>query len=230
MTEEMKSAWEPEAGLPNDFDGWMTNPRFGTREEYLQKVQVTAPGTVSGLMFLVDLINKDGELEATQGWSLGTGWIPSDDGMEISHPKRSNVVKNSLYGSLQVRVTKDLGVKMDDRGLPTQAKSWDGLGFHWNIEDHPVVSRGESDAPKTAQGLMPTDTLPELKGAKTAKAAAPAELSDLEKILAEMVNSMERGEFQLRAMKKEGVAADDTLMARVLDDGPDGFYATHKKS
>ncbi len=230
MKDEEKSAWEPEVGLPNDFDGWITNPRFGTKEEYIQKVQVTAPTVGAGLMFLVDLVNKEGEFEATQGWSVGTGWIPSDDGLEISHPKRNNVVKNSLYGSLQVRVTKDLGVKMDDLGLPTQAKSWEGLGFHFMLEDHAVVSRGADDAPRTAQGLMPTEVLPARKGAKAAKAAAPPELSDLEKVLAAMVNSMGRGEFQLVAMKKDGVAADDALMARVLDDGPDGFYATHKKS
>ena len=230
MTEEEKSAWEPEVGLPNDFDGWISNPRFGFKEEYMQKVQLTTPGTGAGLMFLVDLLNKEGEFEATQGWSVGSGWIPSDDGLEISHPKRANVVKNSLYGSLQVRVTKDLGVKMDDRGLPTQAKSWDGLGFHFMIEDHAVVTRGEGEAPKTAQGLMPTLVLPERKGATAAKATAPAELSGLEELLATMVNSMERGQFQLKAMKKDGVAADDALMAKVLDDGPDGFYATHKKS
>jgi len=230
MPEEEKSAWEPEVGLPNDFDGWITNPRFGTKEEYLQKVQVTAPTVGTGLMFLVDLVNGDGEFEATQGWSLGTGWIPSDDGLEISHPKRANVVKNSLYGSLQVRVTKDLDVKMDDLGLPTQAKSWEGLGFHWMLEDHAVVTRGEGEAPRTAQGLMPTLVLPALKGAKGKKAAVPAAESDMEKLLAVMVNTMERGEFQLRAMKKAEVAADDALMAKVLDDGPDGFYATHKKS
>ncbi len=227
---EEKSAWEPEIGLPNDFDAWITNARFGYKDEYLQKVQVTAPTVGAGLMFLVDLVNKDGELEATQGYSVGTGWIPSDDGLEISHPKRQNVVKNSLYGGLQVRVTKDLGVKMDSRGIPTQAKSWNGLGFHWMLEEHAVVTRGEGDTPRTAQGIMPTEVLPELKGGATAQAAAPAELSDLEKELAEMAGSMERGAFQLKAMKISGVAGDDALMARVLDDGPDGFHATHKKS
>lgn len=230
MTQEEKSAWEPEVGLPNDFDGWITNPRFGTKDEYLQKVQLTTPTVGAGLMFLADLVNKDGEFEATQGYSVGTGWIPSDDGLSISHPKRSNVVKNSVYGGLQIRVTKELDVKMDSRGLPTEAKSWDGLGFHWMLEEHPVVTRGEGEAPRTAQGLMPTQVLAPRAAAAAAPAAAPAEQTDLEKKLIGMVGVMERGQFQLVAMKLPEVAVDDALMAKVLDDGPDGFYASHKKS
>jgi len=228
MTTEAKdtSTWETETGLPNDIDAWITNPRFGQRDEYVQKVQA-AGGVGEVIMLLIDLADANGEVVGTQGYSIGTGWIPSDDGMEISHPKRKNVVGSSMYGQLQNRVRKELGVKMEDRGLPTQAKSWDKLGFHWLLEEHPTVG-GEAK-----QGLMPVEILGERKAGSTvaapaAPAAIPGIAQELELKLKELAQSNDVKAFQVAALKYTEVVANDPLMASILDDGPTGFHATHQ--
>ena len=125
---EQPSPWDTETGLANDVDGWIRNAKFGTKDEYAQAVAAT--GSEGGQMLLLDLADENEEIIGSQGYSIGSGWIISDDGLSISHPKRKNVVGSSLYGQLQNRVVKELKVDMASRGLPTDAKSWDGLGFH----------------------------------------------------------------------------------------------------
>jgi hypothetical protein len=132
MTQEKQSAWVLESGLIDDVDAWITNPHFGTKDEYAEAV-VAGGSNTAPLMFIVDLADENGDIIASQGWSIGTGWEVSDDGKEIEHPKRKNVVHSTMYGMLQHRVVEDLGVEMDKYGLPTNADSWDGLGFHWNL-------------------------------------------------------------------------------------------------
>ena len=241
MAEEVKqSAWETESGLVDDIDGWVTNPRFGTKEEYASVVvQESETDGVKGLMFLIDLMDEKGEIIASQGWSVGTGWTPNDDGSEISHPKRNNVVHNTLYGQLQNIVVKELGVEMDKFGIPTIAASWDKLGFHWMIKEHDTVGG------KKGKGLMPTQFLGKMgeeekkATAKTTtttktqtKAVKPkteSGVSDVEKEALKLVaQSKTVKEFQLRAMKVPAIVSNDALMSKCLDDGPDGFYAQNK--
>lgn len=225
-TPEPKSAWETETGLINDVDAYVTSPRFGKKDEYAAAVQAT--GAEGGEMFIVDLVGKDGELLASQGYSIGTGWIISDDGLEITHPKRKNVVGSSVYGQLQDRVVKGLGVNMDQYGLPTKATSWNGLGFHWMQEEHATVGGDR----KTS--VMPTEFLGKKEGIAVAAPASPAApaaapVSDIEPVLAALVGASENVKsFQMTAIKLPAVVANDTLMASVLDDGPEGFYAKHK--
>lgn len=219
--EEKASAWDLETGLPNDFDGWVKTAKFGYKEEYAQAVQQRGG---EGVMLILDLDDEGGEAVASPGYSIGTGWIVSEDGKTISHPKRQNVVRGSMYGNLQTRVRKDLGVDMDSRGVPTDARCWEGLGFHWMQEEHAVVSRGEAGAPTKATGLMPVEVLGAQK--PTVKVEAPA--SDIEKELIGMVGKMGLKEFQVAAIRKPDVVGDDKLVASILDDGPTGFYATHK--
>jgi len=222
-TEEEQSAWETETGLPNDVDGWITNPKFGTKDEYAQAVAAT--GSEGGLMFLFDLGDAEGEIIGSQGYSIGSGWIPSDDGMTISHPKRKNVVGSSMYGLLQNRVVKELKVNMQGRGSPLEAKSWDRLGFHWLMQPHTTVGG------KEATGLMPVEFLGERKAgapAGVAKATPVAAESTTEKALAVYARTMDLNAFQEKALTMAAVAADDVLMAKVLDEGPEGFWAVHQ--
>lgn len=230
VTEEKSSAWETETGLPNDIDAWITNPKFGTKDEYAQAVAAT--GAEGAFMALFDLMDENGEIVGSQGYSIGTGWIVSDDGMSISHPKRRNVVGSSMYGQLQNRVVKDLGVDMDARGLPTEIKSWDGLGFHWLMQPHMTVGG------KEASSLMPVEFLGERKaGAPSAAAAkaapatatsAPATAEGItEKALGILAKANELAAFQEKALAMPSVATNDVLMAKVLDEGPEGFWATH---
>jgi hypothetical protein len=169
MADEVKeqSPWDTETGLADDFDGIIANAKFGVKEEYGQKVIESSGGGASGLMFIVDLVDDNGEIQASQGWSVGSGWEPSADGSSMSHPKRGNVVTGSLYGQLQNKVIRELSVDMAPRGLPTDAASWNGLKFHWMQTPHATVGGG------TATGLMPTEFLGEV-GAEVVE-SAPAE-------------------------------------------------------
>ncbi len=222
-TPKEQGSWDTETGLPNDIDAWIANARFGLKDEYAQVVQASGG---EGLMFLVDLIDAAGELVGSQGFSIGTGWIVSEDGRSISHPKRRNVVTNTMYGQLQNRVRKDLGIKMEERGLPTEAKCWDGLGFHWMQEEHDTVSGDKRTS------LVPVLVLAEKK-AGAAPAAAPAAAvvgitAELDLQLKELAQSNDVKAFQLAAMKVAAVVANDNLMASVLDEGTGGFWATHQ--
>lgn len=225
MTEE-KDAWALETGLPNDIDGWMRNCRFGTKDEYAQAVIATGPeaeGT-AGLMMIADLYDETGELIGSQGWSVGSGWVASDDGKSMHHPTRKNVVVSSRYGQLQQRVIKELGVNMSEFGIPTNASAWEGLGFHWMLEEHETIQGKE---PK--RGLMPVQFLGKLEGETKAAPAPAKETSTLEKQLTEIAQrSPDAKAFQKEALKIEDVVKDDDLMASVLDDSPTGFYATHR--
>jgi len=223
-TPKGQGSWDTETGLPNDIDAWIGNARFGLKDEYAQVVQASGG---EGLMFLIDLIDAAGELVGSQGFSIGTGWIVSEDGRSISHPKRKNVVTNTMYGQLQNRVRKDLAVKMEERGLPTDARCWDGLGFHWMQEEHATVSGDKRTS------LVPVLVLPaRAPGAAPAAAPAAAPVAGvdpaLELQLKELAQSNDVKAFQLAAMKVAAVVANDGLMASVLDESPVGFWATHQ--
>lgn len=230
MTTEEKGAWDLESGLPNDVDAYMKNCRFGTKDEYKQAVVAAGTGEgegVAGLMLITDLYDENGELISSQGWSVGSGWIPSDDGLSMHHPTRRNVVDSSRYGQLQRRVMKDLGIDMNEHGTPTKAPSWDGLGFHWMIEEHPTI---EGKEPK--RGLMPVTFLGKKGGEGTVKgapAAAPKEEPDAVKKLKSLASvSPDVKTFQKAALRMEAVTGNDELMAEVLDDSPTGFYEQNK--
>jgi len=224
-TPREQSSWDTETGLPNDIDAWIANARFGQKDEYAQVVQASGG---EGIMFLVDLIDGNGELVGSQGYSIGTGWIVSDDGRSISHPKRKNVVTNTMYGQLQNRVRKELGIKMEERGLPTDGRSWDGLGFHWMQQEHDTVS-GEKRTnlmPVLVLAAKAAGAAPAAGAAQTAPVAGITEALELQ--LKELAQSNDVKGFQLAAMKVASVVSNDNLMASVLDEGPAGFWATHQ--
>ncbi len=224
-TPKEPGSWDTETGLPNDIDAWIGNARFGQKDEYAQVVQASGG---EGLMFLVDLIDAAGELVGSQGFSIGTGWIVSEDGRSISHPKRKNVVTNTMYGQLQNRVRKDLGIKMEERGLPTEAKCWDGLGFHWMQEEHDTVS-GDKRTSLVPVLVLPARAPGAAPAAATAAAAPVAGVDPaLELQLKELAQSNDVKAFQLAAMKVPAVVANDNLMASVLDEGAAGFWTTHQ--
>lgn len=221
--EQEVSTWDTETGLPNDIDAWVAAAKFGTVDKYSDAVQVTSPGSGGATMCILDLVDEAGEPVGQQGYSVGSGWIPSDDGMEITHPKRRNVVGTSVYGQLMNRVRKVLKVPMEKRGLPTEAKSWLGLGFHWMMEEHETVG----GAPKPS--LMPVEVLAIMKeGVALKQAPVIVVAGELELELKELAQSNTVKDFQKAALKKAEVTSSDELMANVLDEGPSGFWATHQ--
>jgi len=233
MTTELDNSWETETGLVHDVDAWIKNPHFGEKEEYAAKLAET--GAEGGKMFLVDLADENGEIIGNQGWSIGTGWIVSEDGKSISHPKRHNVVGSCRYGQLQNRVVGELAVDMKEltKKPPTDATAWDGMGFHWMQEEHETVGKdvktslmptlylgikadggGPTPAPATTPAVVPTD----------------APTSDAEAKLAQMAGLMELKAFQAAALGMAEVTGNDALMAQVLDGGDTGFWTTHRAS
>ena len=225
---DINAAWETESGLIDDVDGWIANPIFGIKEEYATAVALS--GTPGGVMIMFDLVDEDGIVIGNQGYSIGTGWEVSDDGRYITHPKRKNVVSSTVYGQLQIEVIKNLEVDMGNYGDPTDAMSWNGLGFHWNQKSHATVS-GD-----TKQGLMPTLFLGKKEGSEAAipvaksaakKAAAPAAKANTAKIEAlKLVGSSSNAkEFMMKAIKVPAIVNDDELMAQCTDDSETGFFA-----
>lgn len=233
VTDQGPSAWDTETGLVNDVDAWIKNARFGKLEEYAKKIaDVAGQDDTIGLMFLFDLIDETGEVIGNGGYSVGSGWVPSDDGLSISHPKRNNVVGSCRYGELQNRVVKEIKVDMMSRGSPVEAKSWEGLGFHWLQEQKGTVGGDERSV------LMPVLALGERKdggpapapASATAQAEAPAAAADAtEEKLIKLVKLYDNAaDFQKAALQIPEVGANDALMSSVLDDGAEGFYAKHK--
>lgn len=232
-TKPEKSAWDLESGLPNDVDAFISNAHFGVRDEYMKQIaEAGVEGT--GLMFLCDLVDEAGEVLGQQGWSVGSGWSSSDDGASISHPTRKNVVISSRYGQLQHRVVKELDVEMEKYGKPVDAASWNGLGFHWMLEEHETLKIVEGGARERKQGLMPTSFVglnEAIRGGKAPAGAAPAKAAldaPLEAQLKELAQSNPYKAFVMAAMKIEAVAKNDELMASIMDDGDTGFFATHQ--
>lgn len=248
-SEQERGPWETESGLIDDVDAWIANPHFGVKEEYSLVVVQTTGGEQKGAMLLFDLADENGEIIGSQGYSIGTGWEISPDGLTIAHAKRKNVVTGTLYGQLQNRVVKELSVDMSQYGLPTDAMAWDKLGFHWMQQLHATVAGPEKP------GLMPTAFLGKIgeeavETAEPAPTPAPApaakptarpaarpvakappgktlsagETAAL-KLVAETGTAKE---FILKAVKVPEIAGDDVLMGKCLDDSVNGFFKQHK--
>lgn len=211
--------WVTETGLINDVDVWFQNCKFGFKEDYGAVAGVDTP------MFITEMANEEGEILSSQGYSVGSGWIVAEDGLSISHPTRKNVVGSSVYGQLINRVIKDLKVNMAKYGRPTDAKSWDGLGFHVVQEEHKTLSGDTKTAPMPTEFLGEREYKPAPGGA--GKAAPATEMAPIEQKLATMASAMEVQPFQKAALKLKEVTENDDLMAVVLDDSAEGFWAKH---
>jgi hypothetical protein len=228
MTTDVKNPWELESGLPNDVDAWMVNSRFAKNDKYTQNLTVTDDVTV-GLQFISDLVDKDGTVLGTVGYSVGTGWTPSDDGKEMTNPARKNVVRGTRYGDFQERVIVQLKQDMSKFGVPTKAATWDGMGFHWMLEKKKTVGGDSKDT------LMPTIFLDrrEIKAAEgssttsTAPVNIPQALTDKLLVIAKSVKSAK--DFQLKVMNVPEALGIPALMAQILDDSAAGYWANHNK-
>ncbi len=234
---EEKDPWELESGLPNDVDAFMANCRFGFREEYKAQVVISGGEEGAGMLFLTDLVDANGEILGSQGWSVGSGFRTDDGGATLVHPVRKNVVSTSRYGQLQHRVGKELGINMKQYGLPLIAATWNGLGFHWMLEEHETLKKMQDGAREKKQGLMPTSFVgmsEKIRGGVAtaeapAKATGPAIDPVLEKKLTELAQTNAFKDFVRAAVKIQAVSGNDTLMSSVMEDGPTGFFATHQK-
>ena len=156
--------WHTIPGFADDVDGYISEAKFGIKEDYAKAAAATmGEESRAPMMLLLTLHAIDGGYVAQQGYSIGGGWTSEDEGESVEHTSgKVNFVKNSIYGLLIDRVANELGVDMASKGAgdPRIASTWVGLGFHWNQEEHDVVTRKDQAIPspkKTA--LMPTSYL-----------------------------------------------------------------------
>jgi hypothetical protein len=224
MAEEVKSPWELESGLPNDVDGWIAKTTFGKNENYMKALTVTDDDT-QGTQIMFTLVDENGEEIGVVSYSVGTGWAAAEDGSSMANSKRKNVVRGSRFGDFQERVLKGLKAPVTERGGPTEAKTWNGLGFHWNQEKKTSVGGKVNDV------LMPTVYLGIKDNVAIAVPSAAGEKIDelLEAKLNNLAQTMSIKPFQLAVMKIAEAAANDKLMSNVLEDGPTGYWAMHQK-
>lgn len=235
--------WETVSGLLDDADAWIANAKFGApkSDEYMQAI---AEGTGGGTVhFSVDFVSEDGTLLASQGYSVGGGWIPSEDGDEISHPMRGKIVKTSVYGQLIDAAVIDCQVPMKNYGTPLIASSWNGLGFHWKQKAHKTLKEGEvrtaamptaflgkleseQGAPVAAATVKAAPTKAAPKAAATAKTTEVPATLDIK--LSALARNMDFNKFQDAALKLAEVAASDDLLVAVLDSSETGYWATHQ--
>ena len=253
MTEERQIVgtdedWETITGLLDDADAYIANARFGApkSEEYQQAIGESSEKG-STVHFNVDFVSEDGQLLGSQGYSVGGGWIVSEDGDEISHPARGKIVTSSVYGQLIDAVVIELAVPMKDYGTPLIASSWNGLGFHWKQKPHKTLREGEvRTAPmptsflgKAGETAAPAAAAPAAAKApakpavakapaKPAAAAAASAPSTLEVKLGALARNMDFDKFQDAALKLPEVAASDDMLVQVLDSSETGFWATHQ--
>lgn len=222
--QEIKDSWSLDSGLPDDFDFYITNASFGYREEYMN-------GEVPLLIWQGESPDEDVESII---WPCGQGWEVIKGGAEVQHPKRTRFVKTSMIGKLINRVVNELGFDMRSRGKATEAKVWKGLGFHMKREEIEYGSGILEDRGGKTIHLMPVAVLEKTVKTKTRIMAeaveAKTESSEIvEKKLALLAKKLTREEFQKKAMDMAEVVENDDLLAKVLDDSADGFWAQHHK-
>jgi hypothetical protein len=138
-----------ELGCRDDFDATIIKSSFGFEKENIHN-------DIPSLIFTLE--DKDG-VASQVAFNTGSGWQIVDDGRQIEHKFRKNVVRGSMYGFFQERVLVGLKVNMRGRGKPTEADTWTGLMFHWKIEEiSPVVSLPNEKTGKIIH-LLPTKYL-----------------------------------------------------------------------
>jgi len=230
---EPKGDWILEEGLPDDFDFWITKAEFGYLPEYTDASGAQVP------LLIWYGESPDGVEVEHIAWSLGKGWEPIKGGKEVKHiNNKDRFVKSSMYGRLIQRV-HELGVDMSQRGSAKVASVWEGLGFHMKREEIEFKGLLEDRGGKTSR-LMPVAFLGERKSGKatpkpaedksTSPEAPKAEADDvLMKKLKALAKTKPKDEFQRLVLDMPEVVDNDDLMADLLDDSDNGFWARARR-
>lgn len=228
-TTEKVNDWELESGLPDDFDFYITRAEFGYLAEYTDQNGAQVP------LLIWYGESPDVEFDGPIPWSLGKGWEPTHGGRSVKHVNgKERFVETSMMGRLIRRVTQELGVDMASRGSAKDASVWEGLGFHMKREEIEYKGLMQDKGGKTTR-LMPVSFLGEKKDGNKPAAGQPeaakesaSSSSDDELLLKKLkawARTKDRTEFQKLALDLEEVNANDNLLAQILDDSDNGFWA-----
>ncbi len=227
------SLWEPveTSGLPDDLDFTIAKAEFGYDAAYLDGEQILFMITASQLY-------SDGPLEGepySNFYSLGRAgaWETLDHGDSVvsqSDPPVEGFNKQSLYWKfIEAAVVSGAESVVQSRGLPDNAKIWEGLTFHMNRVE--VDYGGEIGKREV---LLPTKYVGESGKADTPAAtpSAPADNSGdagVTNLLGAQVkalakNSPTHDAFIEAVMEKHPEAqSDEALFSSILDEA--GIYA-----
>ncbi len=224
MSEELKrydESWETEAGLPDDFDFWVIRSEFGYLAEYSD-----AQG--NPLPLLIWHGESDEGFEGPVTFSLGRGWEPSRDGRTVTNveKKKRRFTRTSMMGRLIDRI-KELGAldAVASRGPATDAKIWEGTGWHLKREEFEYKGLLADRGGKTSR-LMPVAFLGVRgeAGSGPTLAGETGEADNLRTKLVELAKNLGLKEFQRAAMSLPEVVSDMVLVQQIVDDSEAGFW------
>lgn len=232
--DERQDPWGTDTGLASQFNGWIKDPSFGFIEEYQGG---------DALLFTAMLVDEEGEDVRTIGYSIGRDWEANDDGSEVEHPTKTRFIKSTRYGGFIERA-KELGADevLAQRGPPTEAVVWEGLGFYWDNESLPTVGGENKDTlmPKKFLGEVEEDEDEQPKARKKKKKVVEEEPEDedededeeeidldpkLQKKLLKLAKGGSKAAFIRKAARiPEVTDLPEALVAHVLGSGKEGFY------
>ncbi len=227
--EEVKKydeSWETETGLPDDFDFWVTQSKFGYLTEYSD-----AQGKF--LPLLIWHGESDEGFEGPVTFSLGKGWEPDRDGRFVTNVEKKGKKRftdTSMMGRLINRV-KELGAldAVASRGPATDARIWEGTGWHLKREEFEYKGLLQEKGGRTSR-LMPTAFLGVRGEPSAPKEPGPAAGTGetdaaLREKLAQLAQKLDRPAFQKAAMNLPEVIDNPDLLQQVIDDTEEGFWA-----
>jgi hypothetical protein len=146
MSLKLKNDHGINSGSNDGFDATITKSRFGNVE------QRSEPSLI------MTLEHDDGK-KSDVAFNTGIGWEILNGGRSVKNPMRRGFMVYTVIACLMTRVLHDLDVHLYDRGSSTDADIWDGLKFHWKIEEI-ILGEGRKEGilGKITQ-LMPTKFL-----------------------------------------------------------------------
>jgi hypothetical protein len=167
--------------------------------------------------------------------SVGADWITADGGKTITHPTKTKVNRNSIYGhwlqaALEIPELRDM---LFDRGAPTSADVWLNLILHLELREikfgknldpierlMPVSYLGVYEDSKVSSPNPLTTTQPPLT-VVTTEATAPSASTTGSPLRVQMVelarSSANFPAFLSAALGNPEVLADDDLAQAVAD-------------
>lgn len=235
------SNWEFGTGLREEYDFTIYMAYFGTDAAY---------GNGELTLLILQGVDENDE-EARELFSVGKSWETLDGGKTIAFPEKPDkkINQNSMYAkfcqSALEACEKAKSTYLIDEGDPKIAQTWINTKWHMTQKEatrgftNPSGEKVEARVrllPETFLGRVTDDgekveakpktqTVAERRAVLAAKAKTKAsgtpELTKLAKGAATF------DDFVAEALALDEVVTDEVLGASVIDDSPEGYYATH---
>lgn len=221
------STWETTSGGIEEFEGTVKEAYFAPNARYQN-------GEVLLLNLVFDAAEAGTEEDYTQLYPMGKGWESTDGGktaQDAGGKADRKINKQSAFGTLIDRLAKPesdgglgLAQTLADRGPALEARTWEGLRFHWKMETQTYDINGEK---RSSTRLMPVAFLGEgAEGSVQNSNTGDNATGELRAQLREMAQGAESEEaFRNAAVVTPGVTEDAALLDEVISGR---FYAEVK--